>query len=246
MPPSDETPVRRRLRALRVRAGLSAPKLAERLGKPHSTYKSYEDRYKKKHLPMDLAQLLAKALSGLGEPPITRAEVLSLASTPAGEAVLPDSNVRPASDAPTLPDRHEMPKDVPVWGTAAGANGDGAFLLNALDGAIDYVRRPPALAAARDVFAIYVESDSMAPRFEPGELVYCDPRRPVVPGRYVVLTVQSEDPGEPPRSYVKRLVRRTASEVILEQFNPPKELRFAANRVSQMVRVLDWPEVLGI
>lgn len=126
-----------------------------------------------------------------------------------------------------------------------GANGDGAFLLNTGD-AVDFVRRGPGIASNRRVFAIYVEGDSMAPRFEPGELVYVDKNRPIRSGDDVVLVVASRAAGEAPRAYLKRLVRRTADRWICEQFNPAKQIEFEVAALKEQFRVLRWQEVMGV
>lgn len=64
------------LKALRERAGLSVRALADIMGVPQSTYSNYESRYKKRHLPMDFAEALARALSGTGVQPD---EIMALA-----------------------------------------------------------------------------------------------------------------------------------------------------------------------
>lgn len=147
---------------------------------------------------------------------------------------------------PSLPTRAEMPRDVPVLGTAMGANGEGAFELNQTGGVVDMVLRGPGIANSRKVFAIYVEGDSMSPRHEPGELRYCDPSRPPRIGDDVVIVMAAKEAGKPPQSYLKRLVRRTASEIVTLQFNPEKEVRFPTDQVQQVIRVLTTNEVMGV
>src|SRR5262249_30172126 len=61
------------------------------------------------------------------------------------------------------------PENVPVRGTVRGGQG-GAFELNVGE-PIDYVRRPLSLIGKGEIYALHVESDSMAPRYEPGEIV---------------------------------------------------------------------------
>lgn len=139
-----------------------------------------------------------------------------------------------------------MPRDVPVLGTAMGGNGEGAFEINQTGGIVDMVLRGPGIANSRKVFAIYVEGDSMAPRHEPGELRYCDPSRPPRIGDDVVIVLAVQEPGKPPQSYLKRLVRRSASEIVAEQFNPAKEVRFPTDQVQQVIRVLTTNEVMGV
>lgn len=160
---------------------------------------------------------------------------------------LPGMDITPTPDSrhpPALPQRHEMPRDVPVFGTAMGANGEGAFTIN-LTGQVDTVRRGPGIANSRGVFAIYVEGESMVPRFQPGELVYLDKHRPIRIGDDVVLVVASPRTGDEPRSYLKRLVRRTADRWICEQFNPPKTVEFEVAALKDKFRVLTLNEVMG-
>lgn len=141
------------------------------------------------------------------------------------------------------PSPRNLPRDVPVMGTAMG--GDGSFLLNQGD-PIDMVRRGPGIAQSRTVFAIYVEGESMSPRFDPGDLIYLDPARPVRIGDDVVLVMASENAADPPLSYLKRLVRRTADRVIAEQFNPAQRIEYPTRNLKQMVRVLKLAEVMGL
>ena len=151
-----------------------------------------------------------------------------------------------AATIPPLPPRDQMPRDVPVMGTAMGANGEGAFELNQVGGIVDMVLRGPGIANSRKVFAIYVEGESMWPRFRPGALLYCDPSRPPRIGDDVVIVMAAVDPGKPPQAYLKELVRRSASEIVARQFNPDKELRFPTDQVQQVIRVLTMNEVMGI
>lgn len=139
-----------------------------------------------------------------------------------------------------------MPRDVPVLGTAMGANGEGAFELNQTGGVVDMVLRGPGIANSRKVFAIYVEGDSMLPRHRPGELRYCDPGRPPRSGDDVVVVLAAKDPGRAPQAFLKELVRRGATEIVLRQFNPDRELRFPLDQVQQVIRVLTMNEVMGI
>ena len=135
-------------------------------------------------------------------------------------------------------------RDVPVFGSAQ-AGSEGSFHLNMLGGPIDWARRPPGLIGVEGVFAIYVEGDSMVPWRQPGELVFIHHNRPSVPGCHVIAEIWSPEPGQPPRAFLKRLVRRTATRVELEQYNPPAIIEFEAERVGRLHRVIEWPEVLG-
>lgn len=116
---------------------------------------------------------------------------------------------------------------IPLYGQAVGGE-HGEFVLNG--NRLDDIVAPPTLSGTDGAYAVTVAGDSMEPRYEDGETVYVDPNRRCVRGSYVVAQVQLEESG-PILAYIKRLVRRTDAELVLEQLNPPKELRFPGNSV---------------
>lgn len=152
------------------------------------------------------------------------------------------SDARPAHLP--LPPRGALPKDVPVMGTAAGsAIGKGAFTI--FREPVDYVLRPPGLLAARGIYALYVENDSMAPRFEHGELIYVNEHRPPVIGDYVVIQEPAGSDGDF-NAYVKRLVRRSGEWVETSQLNPPATIKFKNSPALRVHKVMTWAELFGV
>jgi phage repressor protein C with HTH and peptisase S24 domain len=140
------------------------------------------------------------------------------------------------------PPRADMPRDVPVLGTAAGS-ARGAFQVDMA--AIDFVRRPPGIGTSRDVYALYVVGSSMSPRFEEGELIYVSERRPARVGDYVV--VQTIDPVDGSvQAYCKRLVRRSDDALLLDQLNPAAEIRLPMREVRAVHRILTLNELFGL
>lgn len=113
--------------------------------------------------------------------------------------------------------------DLPVRGQAAASNGGGIELSDHL--ANNYVERPWFLLGKSEAYSVYVFDESMEPVFEHGHLLYVDPSRPVRPGDAVVIQLTSG------RGYIKRLKRRTAAEVICEQFNPPQAVKYPTDQV---------------
>lgn len=144
------------------------------------------------------------------------------------------------ADAP--PSRTEMPRDVPVLGTAAGS-ARGAFQVDMA--AIDFVRRPPGIGTSRDVYALYVVGSSMSPRFEEGELIYVSERRPARVGDYVVVQTVRPDDGSV-QAYCKRLVRRTDDTLHLDQLNPAAEIHLPMREVRAVHRILTLNELFGL
>ena len=133
------------------------------------------------------------------------------------------------------------PADVELMGIAVGGD-DGDFTFNG--DVAGYVRRPAGISHLRNVFALHVLSDSMVPRYDPGELIYCGGREPV-PGDHVVIEMFPEEGARAGKAYVKKLVRRTNSEIVVEQYNPAKTLTFDRYAVKQLWRVIPPRELLG-
>tara|TARA_R110000787_G_scaffold31143_13_gene82870 strand:- start:1381 stop:2094 length:714 start_codon:yes stop_codon:yes gene_type:complete len=152
------------------------------------------------------------------------------------------AEVRPI-DRPA-PVRAEMPADVPVMGTAAGSLLSGAFQLQG--GVIDYVRRPPALSGARDIYALYIEGSSMEPRYFPGELVYVNPHKPPRIGDTVIVQEHNGDSG-PVAASIGVLFKRANGTVVLRKYNPPDaEITITQTRIAAIHRVLTPNELFGV
>jgi phage repressor protein C with HTH and peptisase S24 domain len=152
-----------------------------------------------------------------------------------------------------------LPKDVPVHGTALG--GDLAIdgithdmkveqTVLEISDVIEMVRRPPSFAGNRSLYAVYVAGSSMEPRYEPGDLLYVDPRRPPSIGDDVIVQLRDGNghDGEDRVicALIKRLVRRSTAGVELEQYNPPLRFTIAVHHVAAVHRVVKMGEVLGV
>lgn len=152
----------------------------------------------------------------------------------------------------------ELPRDVPVLGTAAGAelkietDGKSLKIEKTLVEAepVAYVRRPPAIERNRKIYALYITGSSMEQRFRPGDLVYVDPRRAPHVGEDVIVQLIAEarpdaDPAEVVSVLVKQLVRTTATHYELTQHNPPLTFRIAKSKVAEIHRIIPLAELLS-
>jgi phage repressor protein C with HTH and peptisase S24 domain len=151
------------------------------------------------------------------------------ASVPAGFSAAP-LNYAPAPVA--------GPRDLPVVGTAV-AGADGMFLMN---GQIhDYIERPPSLQGVAGAYAVYVADRSMEPRYFAGETLHVHPGRPIPQGdnSFVVVQLKPEVEGEAPKALVKQFIRRTATRLMLRQYNPPADLEFDTDAVAS-VHLIIW------
>ncbi|MFN3351329.1 MAG: S24 family peptidase [Pseudorhodoplanes sp.] len=106
------------------------------------------------------------------------------------------------------------------------------------DHTVRMIARPPALRGARDLYAIYFHGESMMPRFEPGEVGIVDPTRPPRPGDYVLVQLTNGEEDHVTSVLVKRLVRATTRELVLEQFNPAAIFTVPRRRVARVHRIL--------
>lgn len=109
---------------------------------------------------------------------------------------------------------------------------------------VRYIARPPALRGARDLYAVYFHGESMEPRYQAGEVGIVDPGRPAKAGDYVLVQLNSGESDEVVSVLAKRLVRQTAKELHLEQFNPPLTFVVPRNRVARVHRILPQTDLL--
>jgi phage repressor protein C with HTH and peptisase S24 domain len=215
----------RRLKELRMQAGLSMAAVARHLGFRHaSRYQHYEDRFKRPYLPVELAERLAPLFGQAG---IAREKVMALAGvTP------PRTEDRAKIDRVPLELRAAR-KDLPILGAAMG--GGSGYYFN--DGAPkDFALRPPALAGVSNGFAVYVYGDSMAPRYLRGEVVHVNPNRPLTAGCFVVVELADG------RGMIKQFVRQDDRRIVLRQFRPEQELILDRSEIARISRVVGSAE----
>ncbi|MBB4145856.1 S24 family peptidase [Rhizobium rhizoryzae] len=146
-------------------------------------------------------------------------------------------------EAPPLPTRAAMPLDVPVMGTAAGSHTRGAFQFEG--GVVDYVRRPPALTGARDIYALFVEGTSMEPQYHPGDLVYISPHKPPRLGDTVIIECKDGETS-PQEATIGVLRRRSEKIVVIAKHNPPAEIEINRDYIKSLHKVLTTNELFGI
>ena len=142
----------------------------------------------------------------------------------------------------TLPPRQYMPQDVPVMGTATCNSDNGSFKLDT--SIIDYVHRPPALLMTKDLYALYVEGDTMEPRFNAGDLVFVHPHKPVRIGDSVVVQI-AKTIDEPIEAMIAVLAQRTSHEVFLQKYNPDEIIHFDNANIVSIHKILEMRELFG-
>lgn len=232
----------------RVKERLAASHLSARAASLAATGSPDIVRYIWERQAMPSADKLARLAEVLGT---TADYLLGKTDDSGGDAIRPVPGFG-------LARRRQMPRDLPVYGTGLAADrayfdrdGKEASVEQVdlyMTAAIDFIARPPLLAGRSDIFAVYVSGDSMSPRFFGGDAVLVEPSRPPAIGDDVLVLLRGAvDQGEEINgALIKRLSRRSASFVELEQYNPRLTFRIPSSDVHKIYRIKPWPEAHGI
>lgn len=209
-----------RLREVRLERGMTMAALAERIGVTQPAISQWESG--RERPGRETLQRLAGALGVTAEALALRAGAQSATAT-----------LSPL----------QLPADVPVLGTAVGGD-SGDFSFNGM--VVDYVRRPQGVAQMRNIYALWVTGDSMAPWNRRGDLIYVTPTRPPVPGDHVVVELAGVHAHEAGTAMVKLLAGQTPTQYRLRQYNPERDFTIARTRVKAIHKVLSLRELMGI
>jgi SOS-response transcriptional repressor LexA len=220
----------RKLKALRERSGLSMRAVAESLDWALTRYQHYEDRYRRRFLPVELVRHLAALFAPHGIDPQTVLELAGIDGSGIGIGMASPGQPRLSDVA-----AHSSPRrDLPVIGMVKG--GAEGFYFNEGEPS-EYVIRPANLAGASNAFALYVDGDSMEPRYFAGEILYVNPNRPIT--RNCFVAIEAADG----RGLIKQFLRRSEEQLVLHQFNPAKDIRLPARDVKRIYRIVGSGEV---
>jgi phage repressor protein C with HTH and peptisase S24 domain len=152
----------------------------------------------------------------------------------------------------------DLPRDVPILGTASGANLRVATDKKAIEiesnvfegDVVGFARRPPAIAHNRKVYVLLTQGDSMYPRYRHGDPLYVDPRQQPAIGDDAVVQLAAPTDAESQVAelssvIVKELARRTATQLELKQYNPEQIFRLESSRIAAVHRVIPQRELLS-
>lgn len=142
-----------------------------------------------------------------------------------GNQATPPAEVKP----PEIISFQTTNKMLPVLGEAVGGD-DGRFIFNGQ--IMDYVTCPPSLANVPNAYSVYVDGESMSPRYRPGETVYVHPTKPARRGDDVIVQIHPpSDDGSPPWGYIKEFVGWQGNKLVLHQYNPERRIEFERQEV---------------
>jgi phage repressor protein C with HTH and peptisase S24 domain len=219
---SEISEAARQLKELREQAGLTMRAVSEALGWSLTRYQHYEDRYKRRFLPFELARDLEAIFVPHG---VESGAVLQLAGIEHGQPV---SQRREPPPARVTTPASQGQRDLPVMGAVKG--GSEGFYFNEGE-AKEFVERPANLRGVSNGLALYVDGDSMEPRYFAGELLYVNPNRPLTKNCFVAVELTDG------QGLIKQFLRRSDDEVVLRQFNPPKDIHLRAGEVRKIHRI---------
>lgn len=221
---ADDREIGERLALARRAAGFkSAVDAAEALHVKYPTYAGHENgsrglRRNIEKYARRFGVTMDWLMTGRGSPPVDNS------GTPSGS--VPKQSASNLGEPPNALVRDRIAgraEYIPLYGHAVGGV-DGEFVLNG--NALDHILAPPGLHRIDGAYAVTVAGESMEPRYFDGETVFVNPVKRVKRGDFVVAQIRNPDESSPPLAYIKRFIRHNDAELVLEQFNPPKELRF--------------------
>jgi phage repressor protein C with HTH and peptisase S24 domain len=193
------------------------------LGWSLTRYQHYEDRYKRRFLPFELARALEDIFVPNG---VDAGAVLQLAGIEPGQPV---ANKRETGQQrPLSLNAASGQRDLPVIGAVKG--GSDGFYFNEGEPK-EFVERPANLKGVFNAFALYVDGESMEPRYFAGELLYVNPNRPITKSCFVAVELEDG------QGLIKQFLRRSDDEVVLYQFNPPQEIHLRSAQVKRIYRI---------
>lgn len=158
------------------------------------------------------------------------------------------------------PDLRDLKRDLPIYGTALGADlsftGTEGELVGIEQTGINmyetlgYVQRPGSLVGNADAYVIIVAGYSMMPRFEPGRRLLINPKLPPRPGDDVIVQLKrplgDDGDAELVAILLKTLLRQRPDRIVLSQYSPELTFEVPREAIHVVHRVQPWDDALGI
>ena len=112
-------------------------------------------------------------------------------------------------------------------------------MLIMIKSSIEYVERMPKLFGIKDCFGkdgfgLWIHDESMSPRYEPGELAYIHPNKPVLAGDYAVVQTDDDE------LFVRQYLGRKNGKIQLQQLNPLKTTAIPEGKVKRIHLIHSW------
>ena len=226
---SEVSEVARRLKELREQAGLTMRSVSDALGWSLTRYQHYEDRYKRKYLPFELARALEDMFVRQG---VAAGAALQLAGLEGGQNL--PQRAGAAAARPVSLNASASQRDLPVHSTFREGF-DGFWFVEG--DAKEFVERPANLRGVANAFALYADGESMQPRYFAGEMLFVNPNRPITPNCFVAIEMNDG------RGQVRQFLRRTHDGIFVRRLHPDTEQRLPASEVKRLYRITGSAEL---
>ncbi len=120
-------------------------------------------------------------------------------------------------------------KSLPIRGRAQGGE-DGNLMIE--ENPVDWTFRPADLQGIHGAFAVFVTGNSMIPKYKNQDIAYIHPNKPPRRGRYILIETKSNS------GFIKQFIRWNKDTLIVQQFNPSKELHFKRSDIQNVMLVI--------
>lgn len=232
-----------RLLALKERAGMSLAQIARAAGYQgaSSIQKLFKADYDPENLQSSVAERLAMALEGYGDPAIKKFEILALA----GEGVELERLVSDAQHLSYIASAYiGIHRTRRIEKTVEMESGDliPLFIRENMSAGIP-VHPCPSYLRPRGIIGLYMSVGNMWPRFEEGEPIFYEFKKPPSRGDDVIITLGSSDL-EGRGMIVGRLRLMTDDEIHLDQLSPVGIVKLKRVEVCGINRVMHTTDFL--
>lgn len=240
---STEPTIGHRLISLKARSGLSLAQIADKAGYQgaSSIQKLFKASYAPDRLQRGVADRLAKAFVGSGEPAIEESEILALADVGTVLDKLWADMSHHNYEASKYIILHKTRR---IDSTVTAENGLEVPLFVLYDQSHEtaYWESDQRIQAKR-VSSFYVTVGNMWPRYEEGEVLFFDRSTPPKPGDDVLVSVIDEgylDGG----MVIGRLYLLHDEEIQIDQFSPKARIIIPRGEVISVHRILSHADLL--
>lgn len=198
---------RKDLKRLIRENGLSLKSASVAIGKNDAYLQQYVNYNKPNELPEGVREALA---------PILGCEPDDLRLMPKNPSTFGRANEANLKEL-VAHDSASGAKDFPIFAVARGGS-EGMIVTY---DPIEYKERPAPLAGVKGAFGVYMIGESMEPAYQTGDMLLIHPTKPPRINDDILIITGDENGGE--LALVKRLVKQTATNLVVRQFNPPKD-----------------------
>mgnify|MGYP001184941625 CR=1 FL=1 len=242
----------KRLKELRVRAGLSMKEVADALGWSLTKYQHYEDRYKKAALPIEMQKAIVELFTSKG---VALPEVFDLFTVKVSPTPRQMRNMLATSLSQDLRSHRRREKqqidestifkdNAKQWNEGVATNvpifakfhrGSSGRLTDV--SVQDWVT-PTQFGGETGIYGVYVNDESMAPRYIPGEVVYAHPGRPITHGCFVVAWQSEDDSDEVAIPFIAQYIWIRDGSYHFLTLKPERKLEIPEREILRLDRIV--------